>query len=305
MLTGRDVLLVEKRGHILLLTLNREERGNALSRELRERLDEEIRSFDEDDDLWVLVLTGRGGKFFSTGMDLKEFDEQRGASAAPIPKAAGKSGHNFITTWKPMIAAINGHACAGGWAIAQRCDLRLAADTATLAITESRWNLAAPFAGEPHLFPTKAIAAEIALMARPITAQRAYEIGFVNKVVPGDELLAEALEWAAHLCTLGQEAIRGHKKLFYYSQWAPPSEIPELSRDIFYWTLGGKPGVVVDPTVGARAFAEGRQPDFGDMFAPRRLRCPVCAAEYAVVRNGDQPIAIRCHGNELVDCVAD
>lgn len=184
--------------------------------------------------------------------------------------------------------------------MAQHCDLRIAADTARFAVTENRWNLSAPFVGQPHLFPTMAVAAEVALMARPITAQRAYEIGFVNKVVPQRELMDEAISWADHLCTLGQEAVRGHKKVLYYGRWAPPGEIRELADDIFYWMGAGKPGVVVDSTVGSRAFAEGRRPDFSTMFKPKRLACSSCGAEYVVAKGGKEGRATCC-GVELTE----
>jgi len=301
MLYGRDVLLTETRGHIFILTMNREERYNALSIELRERFEEELERFDEDPNLWTLILTGAGNKSFCSGMDLKEFSERtaRGESTKLSRKA--RKAQAFIPTWKPLIAAINGYAYAGGWAMAQRCDLRIAAATATLGVTENRWNLSAAFVGEPQLFPTTAVAAEVALMARPITAQRAYEIGFVNKVVPQGELMDEAIRWAEHLCTLGQEAVRGHKKMLHYGRWAPPNEIAELGDDVFYWMGEGKPGVVVDSTVGSRAFAEGRSPDFSQMFSPKRLSCSVCGTEYVVTKQGrDRPL-LRCHGIDLTD----
>ena len=135
-------------------------------------------------------------------------------------------------------------------------------------------------------------------MARPISAQRAHEIGFVNKVVPSDKLMDEALERAQHLCTLGLEAVRAHKKLLYDSKWAPPAEIAGLGEDNFYWMGAGKPGVVVDSTIGSRAFAEGRQPDFNEMFDPLRLVCSACRSEYVVARDaGRGPTT--CCGVEL------
>lgn len=300
MLVGRDVLMTKKQGHIYILTMNRPERSNAMSRELRNRFEEELELFDDDPDLWVMILTG-AGKSFCSGMDLKEFSEMldRGESL-PVMQPRRKA-HPFVATWKPVIAAINGHAHAGGWMMAQRCDLRIAADTATLGVTENRWNLAAPFVGEANLFPTMAIAAEVALMGRPITAQRAYEIGFVNKVVPPDELMDEAIRWAEHLCSLGQEAVRGHKKLLYYGSWAPPSEVWELGKDIFYWMNEGKPGVVVDSTIGSRAFAEGKTPDFSQMFTPKRFICSICGTEYVIAKQGSESPLPVCHDMELVE----
>lgn len=299
MLDGRDVLLTEKRGHIFILTMNRPERHNALSYQLMQRFDEEMERFDSDPDLWVTILTGAGEKSFCSGLDLKEFSERTARGEPTKPRPAGRGAHPFVPTWKPLIAAVNGYAFAGGWMMAQRCDLRIAAETASFGVPENRWNLAAPFVGQPHLFPTMAVAAEVALMARPITAQRAYEIGFVNKVVPSSQLMEEALSWAEHLCTLGQESVRGHKKVLYYGRWAPPGEIAGLGEDIFYWMGGGKPGVVVDSTVGSRAFAEGRQPDFNRMFDPLRLVCSSCGSEYVLAKDARARGPATCCGLDL------
>ncbi|MEV7649087.1 enoyl-CoA hydratase/isomerase family protein [Arthrobacter sp. NPDC089319] len=284
MLHGRDVLLTERIGHTYLLTINREERRNALSREFYARWDEELERFNEDDDLWVLVLTGAGDTAFSSGMDLREFTElQEGAVHTAAP--ARRKAHVWAPTWKPMIAAINGFALAGGWDIAQRCDLRIASEDARLGITEVRWNLHAPFIAENHTFPTRAIASEVALMGQQMTAQRAYEIGFVNKVVPQADVVPEALKWAEHICTLGQESVRKHKQLLYYGRILPQSEVSHLTDELFYW-VGNKPGVVVDSAVGSRAFAAEEEPDFSSMFEPERLRCQVCGSEYLVAENG-------------------
>ncbi|MFY9328086.1 MAG: enoyl-CoA hydratase/isomerase family protein [Georgfuchsia sp.] len=299
MISGDDVLLTETRGHVYVLTINRPERYNALSVELGDRLNEELERFNADPELWVMILTAAGDKAFCSGMDLKEFSEltERGETAFIRPPFSS-SNHPFVASWKPIIAAINGYAYAGGWMLAQRCDLRIMSEKATLGVTENSWNLAAPFIAEKGVFPTSAIAAEVALMARPITAQRAYEIGFVNKVVAPERLMDETMDWANHLCSLGQEAVRGHKQLLYYGSWAPSSEIMTLGLDIFYWMGKGKPGVVVDSTVGSRAFAEKRKPDFSEMFNPKRFRCAECGSEYVVAKGNGTGLPT-CHGQPL------
>ncbi len=271
---------------------------NALSPELLRRYDEELEIFNEDDDLWVLVLTGAGDRAFCAGMDLKDFSQGASPHGPDGRPSARRREHPAVPTWKPMIAAINGFALAGGWQLAQRCDLRVAAETARIGITENKWNLAGGFGAEMGVFPTAAISAEIYLLAEPITAQRAYEIGFVNKVVPADEVLGQAISWAEHICTLGQEAVRGHKQLSYYGRFVPPSELAQLSKDVFYWMGAGKPGVVVDSTVGSRAFVENRQPDFSTMFQPPRLGCDTCGSVY-VVATGRAGGPVTCCGQEV------
>ena len=101
------------------------------------------------------------------------------------------------------------------------------------------------------------------------------------------------MEWAEHICTLGQESVRGHKRLLYYGRWAPPSEAFPLANDIFYW-MGGKPGVVVDQAVGARAFAEKRPVDFSEMFNPPRFHCPNCHSEYVVAKYQEEGTLVCC-----------
>ena len=299
MINGKDVLLTERKGHVYVLTINREERMNALSPELLRRYDEEMEIFNEDDDLWVLVLTGAGGRAFCAGMDLKEFSQGASAHGSTGRPPARRREHPAVHTWKPTIAAINGFALAGGWQLAQRCDLRVAADSARIGITENKWNLAGGFGAEMGVFPTAAISAEVYLLAEPITAQRAYEIGFVNKVVRPEEVLSQAMSWAEHICTLGQEAVRGHKQLAYYGRFVPPSELAQLSKDIFYWMGQGKPGVVVDSTVGSRAFVENRKPDYSAMFHPRRLSCTVCGSVYVVAADHAECGAVTCCGREM------
>src|SRR5581483_7432782 len=124
-------------------------------------------------------------------------------------------GYTMPDMWKPMIAAINGPAIAGGWSQAQRCDLRIAADTAVMGIAESRWNLLAPFS--PYLIGQIPLAAimELLLLAEPITAQRAYEIGFVNKVVPLEQLMDTALAYAHKIVANGPLSVRTHKEIIW------------------------------------------------------------------------------------------
>ena len=170
MISGRDVLLAERKGRVYIVTINREERRNAISMELMSRIDEEFQIFNEDADLYVLILSAQGDLAFCSGMDLKDLSDGPQQVTMPMPS---RKPHPWVPTWKPTIAAVNGYAVAGGWWLAQRCDLRLAAEHATFGITEVNWNLPAPFAGESNVFPTSAIAAEITLMGRQISAQRA------------------------------------------------------------------------------------------------------------------------------------
>jgi enoyl-CoA hydratase/carnithine racemase len=230
-----------------------------------DRIDEELERFNEDDNLWVAILTGNGEVAFSAGHDLKEDVEGdvRGGPAGSHKRYVARRASPEVATWKPTIAAINGYCLAGGWYLAQQCDVRIAADHATFGLPEGKWNLAAPFGARYEYTASFGIAAEMLLFGRSITAQRAYEIGFVNKVVAGGNLMTEAISWAEQICTLGQRSVRAHKELLYRSRDLPTGEVLRLGRDLFYW-FPPKPGVQIDTNEGARAFIEKRQGNFDD-----------------------------------------
>jgi enoyl-CoA hydratase/carnithine racemase len=257
MISGDGVLLTEQKDHIYVMTINREERRNAFSAELTDRLAQEWEYFNENDDLWVAVLTGAGDVAFCSGHDLKEDVEGdvRGGAYGSHKPYIGRRPSPHTPTWKPTIAAINGYCLAGGWRLAQECDVRIAAEHATFGMPEVKWNLPAGFGVRHEYSASFGIAAELLLWGRSITAQRAYEIGFVNKVVPADQLAAEAMEWAEHMCTLGQPSVRAHKEMLYRARDIATSEVEGLQRALFYW-YPPKPGVALDADEGARAFLE-------------------------------------------------
>ncbi len=202
---GPDVLLVDRRpkDHYAILTVNREERANSFNIDLSRRLAESWAALSRDDDIWAVILTAVGDRYFCTGDDLKDMAEMNetyeGGFWAYVHDQGGFGnmsplGNSF---WKPIIGAINGYSLAGGWYLGQMCDVRIAADHAMFGIPEVRWNLPAPFAAQLQRMIPAAIALEMALWgSRQYTAQRMYEVGFVNKVVPKDQLMPEAIRWA-------------------------------------------------------------------------------------------------------------
>lgn len=260
MITGKDILLTERKKHIYIMTINREERRNAISDELRDRMAEEWEGFEEDDDLWVAIFTGAGDVAFSAGHDMKEDiegDVRGGAmgSHKPVPH---RKPHPNMWTRKPTIAAINGYCLAGGWELAMRCDVRIVAEHASFGLPEVVWNLPATFGARLEYVATIGIACEMLMWGRRISAQRAYEIGFVNKIVPKGKVMDEAMEWAEHMCTLGLPSVMAHKEMIYRGRDMSVAEFNALSRDLFYW-YPPKPGVAIDATVGPREFTEGKR----------------------------------------------
>ncbi|MEO6092230.1 MAG: enoyl-CoA hydratase-related protein [Novosphingobium sp.] len=178
---------------IAIITINRPEQRNALSREVREALTAAWHRFEADETARIAILTGAGEKSFCAGGDLKEMVET-GMTAPPpgfIPIP-----YDNLQLSKPTIAAVNGFAFAGGWLIAQACDLCVASASAKFAITEVKVGRGSPWAAPLiHMIPQR-IMMELILTGTPITAQRAYEIGLVNRLAEPEALMEAAIELA-------------------------------------------------------------------------------------------------------------
>ncbi|MEE9247189.1 MAG: enoyl-CoA hydratase-related protein [Dehalococcoidia bacterium] len=249
-------VLYEKHDHLVVITLNRPEVLNAINRQLKQELEEALQRFDQDDDGLVAIITG-AGRAFSAGRDLKEraADNAAGIQARSTDSIGPDGVYLWTRTRKPLVAAINGHAVAGGWSIAQMCDLRVAADDARLGIAESRVGLLPPFATIlPRLIPMAAVL-ELVLTAEPISAHRAYEIGFVNRVVPGERLMEEAKALARSVIGNAPLSVRYFKELAYNGLELDEKSIAELTRRLYDQLLQTE-----DSKEGPRAFAEKRKP---------------------------------------------
>jgi len=193
---GAEPVRYDRRGPVAWLTINRPDARNALNQAARDGLFDGVRAFNADDGARVLVLTGAGDQAFCAGADLKEM--ARTGLAVPPPDFAPQFGRN-IEVAKPVIAAVNGAAYAGGFLLAQSCDLCLAAEHARFAITEVKVGRGAPWAAPlPWLIPPR-VAMQILLTGDPITAARAHEIGLVNDVVPGAGLAEAAQRMAERI----------------------------------------------------------------------------------------------------------
>jgi enoyl-CoA hydratase len=251
-------VLYDKEDEIVIITLNRPEALNSINRQLRQELNGAIVRFDHDEQARVAIITG-AGRAFCAGRDLKEraADNAAGIQARASDSMGPDSLAFFEHTWKPMIAAINGYAMAGGWAIAQMCDLRIAAEDAMMGITEAKWSLLPPFATAlPKLIPVAA-ALELVMTAKPITAQRAYEIGFVNHVVPKERLMEEAKALARQITENAPLSVRYFKELAYRGLDMSEPALAALTRHLYDQLLRTE-----DSKEGPRAFAEKRKPQW-------------------------------------------
>jgi len=245
----------DRRGNVEILTINRPEARNAINGEVSVAMSAAFEELEVDKECWAVILTGAGDKAFSAGMDLKAF-----ASGELGVIASGPGGFGGITQRifpKPIICALNGHALAGGCEIMLACDLVVAADHVNIGIPEVKRGLIAGGGGLirlPRRLPP-AIAYELGLTGEPIGAARAYELGLINRVVPADKLLDEALALAGLITANAPLAVRWSKKIMRESQYLSERE---------GWELVGNaaPEVFTSPDAleGAIAFAEKRPP---------------------------------------------
>ena len=249
-----DEILAERRGHVELLTINRPEARNAINRATAEALDAALTSAEGDDDVWVVVLTAAGDKAFSAGMDLKAF------AAGEFPMT--ENGFGGITKrefTKPLICAANGSALAGGFEIMISCDMVIAADHAKFGIPEASRGLVAGAGGLirlPKRVPLT-VAYEMALTAEPIDAARAYELGLVNHVVPGNQVLDAAIDLAERIAKNAPLAVRTSKEIMRRSIELSEHDAWVASDEAF-----ARIGRSVDALEGAVAFAEKRSPNW-------------------------------------------
>ena len=213
-----DVVRYEVRNGVAWLTIDRPEARNALNKAVRDGLFAGVRRFNADDTAAVLVLTGAGDRAFCAGGDLKEMAET--ALEIPPPDFLPQFGVN-IEVPKPTIAAVNGVAYAGGFLLAQNCDLCVAAESARFAVTEVKVGRGSPWAVPlPLLIPPR-VAMEILLTGDPVSAQRAYELGLVNQVVPDADLPSAAQALAMRIAANAPLSVRAAKRTAYLAAEHP------------------------------------------------------------------------------------
>lgn len=250
-----EEVLFSMKDHVARVTLNRPERRNALSYDVMRRLVEAFDHCDRDAEVWAVVVTGVGDRAFSAGADLKELDERARAGVpfqAPMAGAHRNVHESLLEVGKPTIAALNGHALAGGFELALACDLRIAADHVTLGLPEAKRGMGANFGSVmlPRLVP-RPIALEMLYTGEPITAARALEIGLVNKVVPLAELEKVVEDYVSSIVANAPLSLRRYKEMATKG-WNLP--VPSALR----LNVGPNPYLSEDREEGVRAFVEKR-----------------------------------------------
>jgi len=198
-----------KEGKVALFTINRPEVLNALSLDALVDLSGKLRDFRDDPEVRVGIITGVGPKSFCSGMDLKS------TLGLPIESLFGEGTFvRGLEVWKPLIAAINGYAFGGGLEIALACDIRIAADNASFGLTEVSVGLMPGWGGTQRLARLVCFgkAMEMILMGKRISAEEALRLGLVSKVVPLEQLMPTAREWAGRIAELDPRAAQSAKE---------------------------------------------------------------------------------------------
>jgi enoyl-CoA hydratase len=247
-----DALLTERRGHVLVVTINRPQARNAITGDVAECIADAMDELDSDSQLRAAILTGAGGTF-SAGMDLK-------AALAGEPASVRGRGFGGITTApprKPLIAAVEGWALAGGCEMVLACDLVVAAGDARLGLPEVKRGLAAGSGGLvrlPRRIPYH-VAMELILTGDPLSAQRAYALGLVNVLAPAGKALDVAFELAEKVVANGPLAVAASKEVVGQGDAWTDEAVRQRHKGLVRSVMQSE-----DAVEGARAFTEKRAP---------------------------------------------
>jgi enoyl-CoA hydratase len=246
----------ERRGRVEILAINRPEARNAVNADVAQGIEAALDDVEVDDDVWAVVVTGRG-PVFSAGADLKAVAAGRGLEL--MTKRGGFAGITQRSFPKPLIAAVNGPALAGGFEIVLSCDLVVAADDARFGLPEVKRGLFASAGGLVRL-PKRvplALATEVAITGEPIDAGRAHALGLVNRVVPREKVVDEALAVAALIAANAPVAVRASLRMVREAGDLSEADAWRLNSE-----LAAEVGSTKDAIEGATAFAEKRPPEW-------------------------------------------
>jgi len=248
----------KREGRIAIFTINRPEAFNMVNVQIFQELHERMVEFRDDPELWVGIITGARTRAFSAGADVKDilpFAREHRDKPEALPPSIMRG----LDVWKPLVAAINGMALGGGLEIALACDIRIASEKTRFGTPEVNLGVIPGWGGTqrlPRMLPW-CKAAELLLTGRPIDAQEAYRIGLVNKVVPQEQVMPEAREWAEAICQAGPLAVWAAKEAMVRGSSMTLEDGLRLESALFNRVLGTE-----DFNEGITAYAEKRKPVF-------------------------------------------
>ncbi len=252
------VIELERRGRTAVVTINRPDARNAVNGEVAETMEATLDELERDDDVRVVVVTG-AGPTFCAGADLKAVS--RGGGGEVATKRGGFAGFTHRDFPKPVIAAVNGPAVAGGFEIVLACDIVVAADEAVFGIPEVKRGLFAAAGGLIRLPKRVALplAMELALTGDTIDAQRAYTVGLANRVVPRDRVVDEAVAIAERIAGHPQLAVLNARRMVREALDLPEADAWKRSNELAIEVFR-RP----DAIEGATAFSEKRDPNWSE-----------------------------------------
>jgi enoyl-CoA hydratase len=253
--------LIEQRGHVLIVTMNRPQARNAFSSSMLARMREAWDRVDADPDIRVCVLTGAGGAFCA-GADLKAMtSDHPGSKLGDVDLSVIEPLLKGRRLTKPLIAAVEGPAIAGGTEILQATDIRVAGQSARFGVSEARWGLF-PLGGSAVRLARQipyTLAADLLLTGRHVTAAEALSIGLIGHVVPDGQALDRALEIADAIAANGPVAVRAILRTLRETEGLAENDAFAIEAKI-----GAAVFASDDAKEGPRAFAEKRRPQFRD-----------------------------------------
>ena len=255
-----EAVIYEKRGNVAYVTLNRPERMNALGEAVKQGMIDAFVEIRDDPEVRAVVITGAGERAFCAGADLKEAGEKAARRRAGVGADIGALGELPTSsqivweTYKPVIAAVNGYALAGGCELALSCDIRIASENAVFGLAEAKRGRGANFGSVllQYLVPRGA-AMEMLFTGDYVDAQKALQLGLVNQVVPPAELLPAASALAERIAANAPLSLRRIKEVANKSLGAPVLFALKMGP-------GPSPYESEDAVEGARAFVEKRPP---------------------------------------------
>ena len=248
-------IIYEKTEGVAYITLNRPEKRNAMSVAMAEELSKAWTDFQQGDNARVAVVTG-SGKVFCGGADIGSIAQAGSTLTGPLNLAPGLPGIG-VDVSKPVIAAVNGYAIGAGLILAMQCDIRLATETAQFSYPEAKVGRSGLIGADLTRYMPMGVAMEVLFTGQPITAQRAYEVGFVSKVTAEEELMPEATRMAQLISENAPLVLKALKTLAYRGSYSAHREDTVTRIQLVEPMYQSE-----DAQEGVRAFMEKRKPKF-------------------------------------------
>ncbi|MBP19741.1 MAG: enoyl-CoA hydratase/isomerase family protein [Pseudomonadales bacterium] len=247
-MANMETIIYEKRGQVAYVTLDRTDKLNAMNDVMHRELGEAWADFRDDDDLRVAILSGKG-RCFSAGADLSGGAPETYTYTGEFPDISQTQ-----KVYKPIIAALHSHVVGYGLWIALDTDIRIATEDTSFWLPEPQWGIATiPCAWFPKIMPW-AIASELLLLAERVSAKRAYDVGMINKIVPDDQLMAEAEKIAERFCELSPVAVQGMKESMIRASSLDYAAVDHITDYVQTRVMNSE-----DRKEGSKAFLEKRK----------------------------------------------